>query len=100
MLAVAGLARSTAPLPERVATAYVSELIYAVHHMEQQNKESVPAKVAETLSEIKVAMESIKIRDDRGLVPWIGGQMDEDRAGQLIDKIVGMDHMLLGEMYD
>jgi hypothetical protein len=100
MLAVDGLATSTDSLPRRLASAYVFHLMYAIHDMKERNPEGIPSKVVKLLEEIESAMSSIQVRDDRGLEGAIEGQMDENRAHDLITKIVEMDHMLLGDMYD
>jgi hypothetical protein len=100
MLAVDGLAVSTDSLPRRLASAYVFHLMYAIHDMKDRNREGIPSEVVRVLEEIESAMSSIQVRDDRGLEGAIEGQMDENRAHDLIKKIVEMDHMLLGDMYD
>jgi hypothetical protein len=99
-LAVHSLATSTESLPRRLAGAYVSNLMHAIHEMHHQGAESLPYSIAEGLRGIERAMKAIDIKDDKGLEGSIEGQMDEQLADQLIWLVVELDHLAQGEYFD
>ena len=96
--AVYGLATSTESLQRRLATAYIFNMAHAIHDMEERNGVGIPEHVVEKLKRIEGAISAIKINGSEGLLGAIESQMSADKAQELIDLIVEIDHMAYADL--